>query len=52
MANGGGVGPIVNHIYLDGKEIARVVTDHQQRRAKRTSAQTRGRYGGQNLAFN
>lgn len=46
--NGGG-GTITVPVYLDGKEIARVIAPHLQRRGKRNSFQTRGRHGGNPL---
>jgi hypothetical protein len=36
-------------IYLDGRKIADSTTTHQQKRARRTAAQTRGRHAGNAL---
>jgi hypothetical protein len=50
MANGGGLhfhGPI----YVTAPNVRQFLAE-LQRVAKTSSAQTRGRYGGQNLAFN
>jgi len=49
IPNGGGI--IVVPVYLDGREIARVVTDHQQRFAKHGTSQTRGFQAGLNLGL-
>lgn len=45
---GMGGGQIVVPVYLDGKQIAKVVTPHMERASRRTSAQTRGRHAGVN----
>jgi hypothetical protein len=50
VPNGGG-GTIVIPVYLDGREIARVVTGHQQRAQRSNGSQTRGRFGGNAFAF-
>jgi TP901 family phage tail tape measure protein len=45
--------PIQVHstIILDGAAVAKSTTTHQQRRARRSSAQVRGRHAGHNLAL-
>ena len=46
IAAGGGGGTIVVPVYLDGREIARAISPHQDRARKNRSSQTRGRHGG------
>lgn len=47
----GQVIPIHTHIYLDGKSIATVVTKHQQKTARRTSASTRNGTAGSGIGL-